>query len=170
MHELNNSVTSAARAHAIHSQISQMGMSNPVFATDAMTSIDTQYLDHEQSEVVAKEIEARSVHLNLTGGDTLKTTTTTIIMNQEDDDDDTAAIRRARFARHQSTLVSQEIDLLICDNVFTIKTRTYLNFKKSLQMLKPFGVLLVLTLILIFLFRVDAFVSSNEPLNPDENI
>lgn len=180
MHELNS-----AKTHAIQNQIGQMGYSNPVFATEAsvmMSSLDTGYIDHEETDAVAIEIEARSIHLNLTGP-TSEPNDVTIAAtsnsgglmvdapgNGATEDQDMAAIRRARFARNQSTLVSQEVDLLICDNIFTIKTRTYLNFKKSLQMLKPVGVLVVLILILIFLFRVDSFVSSSSPTNPDESI
>lgn len=181
MHELNS-----AKTHAIQNQIGQMGYSNPVFATEAsvmMSSLDTGYIDHEETDAVAIEIEARSIHLNLTGTDEPNGVTIAATSNSgglmvgaaapgngANEDQDMAAIRRARFARNQSTLVSQEVDLLICDNIFTIKTRTYLNIKKSLQMLKPVGVLVVLILILIFLFRVDSFVSSSSPTNPDESI
>lgn len=176
MHELKAAVTNtstaaaASKTHTIQGQISQMGFQNPLFVADSsmMSSIDMGYIDDKENEAVASQVEAQSIHLNLTGGN--GTIGKNIAIGGGTEDEDTAAIRRARFARNNSTLTSQEVDLLLCDRVFTIKTRTYLNYKKTLQMLKPFGVLFALILILIFVFRVDAFVTSNVPPNPDESI
>lgn len=158
----------AAKRNALKNQ-NQFGYQNPVFSTEAsasaiMTSIDSGYIDSRDSEAVAREIEAKSI-----GSMTTITIDEASSRNGASGEDDAAWVRRARFARQNSMLTSQEVDILLCDRVFTVKTRTYVNFKKSLQMLKPFGVLLFLILILIFLFRVDVFVSSAGTSNPDEN-
>ena len=150
---------SEPKTNMIQHEITQMGFQNPVFTTDTpMANIDVGYIDSHENESVADQITAKSVNVNLNG------------LDPADTDSDMAAIRRARFAaRNHSTLVSQEVDILFCNRVFTIKTRTYVNFKKSLQMLKPVGVLVALLLVLIFLFQVDSFVQSGSP-NPDENV
>ncbi|CAF1091784.1 unnamed protein product [Brachionus calyciflorus] len=57
---------------------------------------------------------------------------------------------------------TNEIDLVCCKQVYSIKATTYSNFKRCMQMLKPLGVLFCLILILIVLFRVDIFVKTND--------
>lgn len=153
----------ASRANALQNHINQQtGFPNPVYAMETdLSNIDGGFTESKEKETVEARVEAKSVLVNLP-------------LDATDDDNDelnsTAAMRRARFARSQSTFVSQEVDLLFCGRIFTIKTRSYINFKKSLQMLKPFGVLVVMLLMLIFLFRVDSFASSGSMPNPDENI
>ena len=52
-------------------------------------------------------------------------------------------------------IVNKEIDILCCNNVYSIKTRTYVNSKKILKMFLPVFVLLILIAILIVLFKID---------------
>jgi hypothetical protein len=59
-----------------------------------------------------------------------------------------------------NTFASNEMDYVCFNKVFTIKTRTFINFKKSIQMLKPFGVLLIMIVVLIGLFRLDVLTGS----------
>ena len=55
-------------------------------------------------------------------------------------------------------IVAQEIDILCCKKVFTIKTRTYVNFKKTLKILLPFFGVACLILILILCFRIEILI------------
>ena len=54
-----------------------------------------------------------------------------------------------------ANIMAQEIDILCCNNVYSIKTRTYVNIKKTLKMLLPVFVLIVLILVLVFFFKID---------------
>jgi hypothetical protein len=68
--------------------------------------------------------------------------------------------------RATNTLASQEMNFVCFNHVFSVKTRTYVNFKKSVQMLKPLVVLLFMIIVLIGLFRLDILTGS-QILNGD---
>ena len=67
-------------------------------------------------------------------------------------------LRKFSSAIHSNKL--HEIDVLCCDKVFTIKTKTYLNYKNCLDMLKPFVVLIFMVAILLAFFRIDLFLTT----------
>ena len=65
-------------------------------------------------------------------------------------------------SRASNSLATQEMDYVCCNTVYTIRTRTYVYFKKSVQILKPFLVLVVMIVILVFLFRLDILTGNVE--------
>lgn len=65
------------------------------------------------------------------------------------------------FPIQRSTFV-KDVDIVCCKKVFSIKANTYYSFKRCTQMLIPLGVLIVLILVLIVLFRVDVFIQNEE--------
>lgn len=67
-----------------------------------------------------------------------------------------------RFEPITRSVILKDVDIVCCKKVFTIKANTYSNFKRCGQMLFPFGILIVLILILIVLFRVDVFVQNED--------
>jgi hypothetical protein len=70
--------------------------------------------------------------------------------------------------RATNALSNQEVNFVCFNHVFTVKTRTYVNFKRSLQMLKPFGVLLIMMIVLLGLFRLDILTGS-QPFSSDDD-
>jgi hypothetical protein len=62
------------------------------------------------------------------------------------------------FTTSYRKITNREIDLLCCHNVYSIKTRTYVNSKKMLKMLLPLFVLIILIFTLFVLFNVDYFI------------
>lgn len=63
---------------------------------------------------------------------------------------------RLQHNRSRNSIFMQDIDILVCSRVFSFKARTYINFKKSIVMIKPFIVLIIMTLIVFFVFKIDA--------------
>lgn len=97
--------------------------------------IDKPTLDSNQNQVIINSIESKEIN----GPEEIK----------------------MQYSRKTNTLsLQQDVDIVICGRVYSIKSRTYLNFKKSLQMLKPFGVLIILIFVLIVLFRVEVLVQT----------
>lgn len=63
-------------------------------------------------------------------------------------------------------IIAPEIDILCCNNVYSIRTRTYVNLKKSISMLMPVFVLILLIVVLIVFFKIDLiFEGANDSLN-----
>lgn len=71
--------------------------------------------------------------------------------------------------RASFSMANSEMDLLCFNRVYTVKTRTYINFKKSIKMLKPFIILLVMVAILVGLFRLDILVGSGNVSGGDDS-
>lgn len=67
-----------------------------------------------------------------------------------------------RFIPKQRSAFVKDVDIICCKKVFSIKANTYYKCNRCIQMLIPFGVLLILILILIVLFRVDVFVQNED--------
>jgi hypothetical protein len=63
----------------------------------------------------------------------------------------------------------QDIDLVLCGNVYTIKQRTYKNLKTSLQMLKPCAILVIMIIFLVAVFRINLFVSQRNDVEDELN-
>ncbi len=57
-------------------------------------------------------------------------------------------------ARSNSTFLS-DVDIVCCNRVYTVKPRTYNNIKSGIQMIKPFIVLSLMAIVLIFVFKID---------------
>jgi hypothetical protein len=57
--------------------------------------------------------------------------------------------------------LTHEIDFLCFKPLFSLKTRTYVNIVKSIQMLKPILLIFLMILILILVFRIDVFVGTS---------
>ncbi len=71
--------------------------------------------------------------------------------------------------RKRPSSFPQDIDLVLCGNVYTIKQRTYKNLKTSLQMLKPCVILIIMIVFLVVVFRINLFVSSNNEVEDELN-
>ena len=66
------------------------------------------------------------------------------------------------YTSNYREITNREIDLLCCHNVYSIKTRTYVNSKKCIKMLLPFFLLTILISILFVLFNVDYFIEEKK--------
>ena len=89
----------------------------------------------------------------------LDTTQNDIILNAYESHEFNSSNSNPKVTSSRRT---NEIDLVCCKQVYSIKATTYSNFKRCMQMLKPLGVLFCLIFILIVLFRVDIFVKTNQ--------
>jgi hypothetical protein len=69
--------------------------------------------------------------------------------------------------RSNSTFL-QDIDIVFCNKIFTIKHQTYNNIKNAIQIIKPFIVLFIMILILIFIFRIDFILPSDDLVDTNE--
>lgn len=140
----------ADKTDQMRDRISQTGYQNPLFISDAVDihsiRIGNDDNDNDIDSRVASQIEANHLTVDLMTSSEQRRKRLSVLTRQ------------------------QEVDILICNRVYTIRTRTYVNAKKSWQMLKPVLVLIMLLLLLIFLFRVDVFVSSNNRSNPNETV
>ncbi len=56
----------------------------------------------------------------------------------------------------------QDVDVICCNKVFTVKPRTYNNIKNGIQMIMPFIVLLIMVIILISIFKIDVLIPSDD--------
>jgi len=71
------------------------------------------------------------------------------------------------FNRSNSTFL-QDVDIVCCNNIYTIKQQTYNNLKNAIQILKPFLVLVIMIVILIFIFRIDILLPSDDLVDKNE--
>jgi hypothetical protein len=122
----------------------QLGFQNPVFADSDSINLENGYIDRRENEAVIDRIEKGSLSVDQAENE----------------------MKRLKYYRANS-LLTDEVDIQFCNKIYTIKKRSYVNFKKSIQMLKPFLVLFVMIFLLIIVFRVDLFISMNEN-NPDD--
>lgn len=79
-----------------------------------------------------------------------------------DNSKQTKSFSNDQFVSKNRSVILKDLDIICCKKIFTIKAKTYSNFRRCIQMLIPFGVLIALVLILIVLFRVDVFVQNEE--------
>ena len=81
------------------------------------------------------------------------------------DSDKKAILPKAnRFIQIRPSFNSfDHVDIKIFDRIYTIKKRTFVNYKKSVEIIKPYLVFIVMLIILLTVFRVDLFVN-----NPDD--
>lgn len=86
----------------------------------------------------------------------------TIFTINETGEQNNSFARRQSLARKTSNIILQDVDIVIFEKVYTIRARTFINFKKSMQMIKPFIVLIIMIVILIGLFRIDVLVENGD--------
>ena len=65
------------------------------------------------------------------------------------------------FNRSNSTFL-QDIDIVCCNKIYSIKPHTYNNIKNAIQILKPFLVLFIMIIILIGIFKIDILLPSGD--------
>lgn len=129
----------------------QLGFQNPVFNEDTVVNLENgNVIDGRENDTVMESIQRETTN----PADFVDTTT--------------SSKKKYKYLRRQSSILADEIDLQICNRIFTIKKRTYVNFKKSIQMIKPFLVLLVMLAVLIVLFRVKLFAATSASENGED--
>ena len=115
----------------------QNGIINPIFTT---------------SESLETKIEEKN-SINITNR-----------TRSNDNDQKPILPKTNRFFQMRPSINSfDQIDIKFLNKSYTIKKRTFINYKKFIEIIKPFIVLILMLMILLTVFRVDLFVN-----NPDD--
>ena len=117
--------------------VTQNGIINPIFTT---------------SESLETKIEEKSA-INFTNR-----------TRSNDNDQKPILPKTSRFFQMTPSINSfDQIDIRFLNKNYTIKKRTFINYKKFIEIIKPYFVLILMLMILLTIFRVDLFVN-----NPDD--
>jgi hypothetical protein len=121
--------------------VTQNGIINPIFTTSE--SLETK-IETKKEEKNAINITNRT--------------------RSNDNDQKPILPKTNRFFQMRPSINSfDQIDIKFLNKSFTIKKRTFVNYKKFIEIIKPYIILILMLMILLTIFRVDLFVN-----NPDD--
>jgi hypothetical protein len=121
--------------------VTQNGIINPIFTTSE--SLETK-IETKKEEKNAINITNRT--------------------RSNDNDQKPILPKTNRFFQMRPSINSfDQIDIKFLNKSYTIKKRTFVNYKKFIEIIKPYIILILMLMILLTIFRVDLFVN-----NPDD--